>query len=435
MLSNLAVLFVPMAMAAMNTTTPRGSQVIQIPSANSSQVEICIIPKKYPNALYTDKDLKNEQELCSLAGVEPVALCPKTVSTNPAVEFYSIPEGMTVAQVEAKSCKVEDSKKLAKYKASISCSYTPSLLSYYHISKILGNVLQVPSVVVRTMDLEKHKKIASKAEGMVTESLLKTIWTGYSTHLKAGASSSKKDALLTSDIKQSYGALQQNPRSEEKYSEMFFSAKGAETRADAFRNRSPIYALLKDQRDVRSLVGNQFNPANVQKFLQMQNVADMIVMDTMLNQQDRFGNVHYTTNYFYMDTANGMSVKQKAKMKPEEIRETGAIAIKSMMLKDNDCGVTKDNLAKKAKLLQGLSHMNPETYKRLMRFYQDVVQDRARGFFKDETLMTDVDYASMKSNLGEMVQMLKKSCQAGTLKLDLDMDSHFANKPLTQSCE
>ena len=216
---------------------------------------------------------------------------------------------------------------------------------------------------------------------------------------------------------------------------MFFSARGTETRADAFRNRSPIYALLKDPRDVRSLVGNQFNAANVQKFLQMQNVADMIVMDTMLNQQDRFGNVHYTTSYFYMDTAHGLSVKQKAKMQAGEIRETGAIALKSMMLKDNDCGVAKDNLAKKAKLLEGLSHMNPETYKRLLRFYQDVAQDRARGFFKEETLMTDVDYNSMKSNLGEMVQILKKSCQAGTLKLDLDMDAHFANKPLTQDCE
>ena len=201
MLSNLIMLMVPMAVAAMSTTTPRGSQVIQIPIANSSRAEICVIPKKYPNAIYTDKDLKNEQELCSLAGVEPVALCPKMLSTNPAVEFFSIPEGMTAAEVEAKSCHVQDSKKLAKYKASVSCSYTPSLLSYYHISKILGNVLQVPSVIVRTLDLEKHKKIAAKAESLMTESLLKTVWTGYNAHLKAGRASSKKDLLVTTDFK------------------------------------------------------------------------------------------------------------------------------------------------------------------------------------------------------------------------------------------
>lgn len=432
MLSNLMLLFVPLTMAALNTSVNRGSQTVQIPT--NSQAEICVIPKKYPNAKYTPKDLKNEQELCSLAGVEPVALCPKMVSTNPAVEFYSVPEGMTAAQIEAKSCNVEESKKLAKYKSSISCSYTPSLLSYYHISKIMGNVLQVPSVVVRTMDLEKHRKLANKAVASLKEGLLKTVWEGYRSHLMAGASSGKKDLLFTSDVKQSYGALQQNPRKEEKYSEMFFAAKAPQTRADAFRDRSPIYALLKDKRDLRTLVGNQFTAANVQKVVQMNDVANMIIMDTMLNQQDRFGNVHYTTEYFYVDTTNGADVKHESKMTADEARKAGAVAVKLMMLKDNDCGVAKENSAKKARLLQGLAHINPDVYHRLLKFNSELSTSETHAFFKDETLMTDTDYNSMKQNLGEIVQTLKSSCQAGTLKLDLDLDSHFANKPLNPNC-
>ncbi|WP_413290863.1 hypothetical protein [Bdellovibrio sp. HCB337] len=437
MLSNLMALFVPMTMAALNLSTPRGEQIIKIPAANSSQSEICVIPKKYPNAVYSPKDIKSEQELCSLNGTQPAALCPKMVSTNPAVEFYSVPEGMTASQVESKRCDVEGSKKLAKYKGSISCSYTPSLLAYYHISRILGNVVQVPPVVLRTMDLKEHREIAAKAAVAVPakDSLLKQIWQGFSNHLNAGASSSKKDALFTSDFTQSYGALQQNPRNEEKYTEMFFSAKAPQTRAEAFGARSPIYALLKDSSSVKSLVGTQWTASNVQKLLQMQNVADMIVLDHMLSQQDRFGNVHYSNTFYYLDSSTGTpELKRNNKMDENEVRATNAVMVKHMMLKDNDCGVTKDNAAKKAGLLKRLSHISPSTYARLLRLNADMSTEATRTFFMDETMMTKADYSLVKENLSEIVQTLQKACKEGTLKLDLDMDAHFANKQINQSC-
>ncbi|HEY8272830.1 MAG TPA: hypothetical protein VIG33_18195, partial [Pseudobdellovibrionaceae bacterium] len=166
-----------------------------------------------------------------------------------------------------------------------------------------------------------------------------------------------------------------------------------------------------------------------------QNVADMIVMDTMLNQQDRFGNVHTTNSYIYLDSSEGVSVKLKNKMTETEVRSTGAVLVKNMMLKDNDCGVAKENAAKKAGLVQGLSHISPETYARLLKLQVEVSQETTKSFFKDETLMTDVDYASMKQNLSEIVQTLKKACREGRLQLDLDLNGHFANKPLNQSCE
>lgn len=438
MLSQLFLLFVPLSMATLNTSQYFGEEIIKIPVSNSSAAaEICVIPKKYPNAVYSEKDTVSEQQLCSLAGVEPVALCPKLVSTNPAVEFYSVPEGMTATQVEVRGCKIEGTKKLAKYKGSISCSYTPSLLSYYHVSRILGNVLNVPPVVVRTMDLSAHKKIAVKANAALVNSrdeLLKKIWSGFLSHLKAGSVSSKKDALFTSDFTQSYGALQQNPRDEAKYSEMFFSAKDGETRADAFRARSPVYALLKASQPLKALVGNQFTKSNVQKVLQMQNVADMIIMDTLLNQQDRFGNIHAMDVYLYVDYAEGGNVKLKNEMTEEEMRSTGAVLVKNMMLKDNDCGVAKDNVAKKARLVQGLAHISPQTYARLLKLHSDATQEFTKSFFRNETLMTAGDYASIQQNLSEIVQTLKKACREGRLHLDLDLDGHFANRPVNQSC-
>ncbi|MGZ3748444.1 MAG: hypothetical protein ACXWRE_13730 [Pseudobdellovibrionaceae bacterium] len=439
MLSQLFLIFVPLSLAALNISVQRGEQIIKIPVTNSStETEVCVIPKKYPNAIYSDRDITTEQQLCSLGGLEPVALCPKLVSTNPAVEFYSLPPGMTKEQAEAQGCKLKNSKKLAKYKGSISCSYTPSLLSYYQVSRILGNIGQVPPVVIRTLDLQTHKKIAVKANVLLVNSkanLLKKNWSGLLTNLNAGAGSSKKETLFTSDFVQSYGALQENPRNEEKYSEMFFSAKAGETRADAFRNRSPIFALLKNKNPLSSLVGNQFTASNVQRVLQMQNVADMIVMDTLLNQQDRFGNIHFTNSFFYLDSSEGLKVKSENIMTEEEILRTGAVQVKNMMLKDNDCGIAKENVAKKARLIQNLSHMNPETYARLLKLQMETSQESTKRFFMNETLMTEKDYSSFQQNLGEVVQTLKKACHEGRLQLDLDLNGHFANNAVNQSCD
>lgn len=437
MFINFLALMLPAALATMNPSTPRGEQIIPMANAKS---EICVIPEKYPGADYSERDLKMEQKLCSYDNTFQVAMCAKLVSTNPAVEFFSIPEGMSAAQVEQKRCEVEGAKKLAKYKGSISCSYTPSLLAYYHVSRILGNVVQVPPVVLRTFDLNTHQKIASKANAVLAGNtrldLLRQIWAGVSRHVKAPAKSSKKHELFTDDLKQSYGALQENPRKEEKYSEMFFGARGSETRADAFRARSPVYRLLADRRPLRSLVNNRWEAKSVQIVQQMKEVADMIVLDTMLNQQDRFGNVHYTTAYYFLDSAKGgMKVESKSKMDEADARSKNAVLIKEMMLKDNDCGVAKENLAKKARLLEGLSHISPMTYSRVLKLNRDLQQKEARDYFMKETMMTASDIQNIAKNLQEISTSLQNACRNGRLQLDLDLDGHFANTPLQQNCE
>jgi hypothetical protein len=434
MLLNFVAILVPVTMAGMTTTYNRGTQIVHIPSAGAT--EICVIPKKFPDAKYSKKDLEKEQELCSFGGVTPVALCPKIASTNPGVQFHMIPQGMTAAQVEAKTCQVDGAKMLAKYKGSTSCSYTPSLIGYYHVSRILGDILQVPPAVLRTMDLKKHQQIAAKGLSITKSgSLIWQTWDSYAKKLAAGSAGKYKDDVLTSDFKQSYAALQENPRNEERYSEMFNGGADTQERAIRFGARNPIYALLKDGRGVRQLVGNSFTVENAQKLQQMKDVSELIVMDTILNQHDRFGNVHYTMKYFYKDPNDAQNIKSESKMKPEEVRQTGAIALKVMMLKDNDCGVSKGNVVKGAKLAEGLRHMNQGTYTRLMKFNAAMESEETRKFFKDETLMTDADLKSVKANLNQLAAMLKRSCQAGTLKLDLDMDAHFAGQPLSQNCE
>jgi hypothetical protein len=339
-------------------------------------------------------------------------------------------------------CEVDAAKKFAKYKSSISCSYTPSILAYYHVSRIFGDILMVPPAVLHTFDIERQRQIAEKAISHLngkSDSLLKQIWEGFNSHLRSPGASAKKDVLFTDDLKQSYGALQQNPRGEEKYSEMFFAARAGGTRAEAFRDRSPIYQLLKDSRSLRSLVGNQWNKQNVQTVQQMRDVSEMILMDYLLGQEDRFGNVHYKESYLYVDASKeGQSVeKMSAKSDAAEVRSRNAILVKRMMLKDNDCGVSgsRENRVKKYRLLEGVNHMNPETYKRLLALSREVSNASTTTFFREETMMTAGDYNTFRTNVAEAVEILQGACRRGKLQLDLDLNGHFVNRPIQQGCD
>ncbi len=430
----LILLIAPVAMATLTPSLPRGEQIV-----SRGMNEICVIPNKLAGGEYSKKDREMEVKICGLeihGATANVAACGKTASTNPAVELFSIPDGMTVAQVEAKACEVDGAKKLIKYKLSTSCSYTPSILGYYHLSRFLGNVNQVPVSVLRTMDTNRHLVIGKKTVAGLNakgqgKSLIAQTWGSLISFITPGSTHAKRDLLMTDDAQQTYGAFQQNPSKEEKYSEMFNGGADQAIRAVNFKTSNVTYKLLQSTKPANIIVSNRFEAANVQKLLQMKNVADMILMDTLMNQGDRFGNIHYTEEYFYLQNGD---VKSEGKMTPEQITQLGAVKVKEMMMKDNDCGINRPNHLKNAGLLAGLAHFNPETYHKLLKLHADLSADAHKSFFKKETMMTEADYNSLKSNVAYAVSTLKNACQAGKLQLDLDLDAHFAGAAVNTSC-
>jgi hypothetical protein len=174
--------------------------------------------------------------------------------------------------------------------------------------------------------------------------------------------------------------------------------------------------------------------------VQLKDAADLIVIDTLMNQQDRFGNIHYLPTYYYID-ANDLSQDGSAKLKssknltPEEVARIGAVQVKTMLLKDNDCGVAKQNVAKQVDLADRIAHIDPKTYLLLLRL--EAVADLAetKEFFVREMLFTLNDYASIRDNLRALANKLHHACLQGDLKLDLDLQTHFSSQAVkSQSC-
>lgn len=426
-------------MLAQATLTPnrpgRGAELIKL-----SRGELCYIPNRLAGAQYSEKDLARERDLCGLNfgtgdAQSTVAVCGKTASTNPALELFEIPAGMTAAQVQAMKCErketatQKDFKKLAKYKSSTSCSYTPSLLAYYHVSRFLGNINQVPPVVLRTVEASVHKTLAEKTYASIAnkQELIAQTWAGLLSVLTKKQAHPKATNVFTDDYGYSFGALQMNPTKEEKYSEMYNGGADQPTRTANFKAKNATYQrLISDAKLVNA--GLKWSAAQAQEVLKMQNAADMILLDTMLSQQDRFGNLHFTLEKYgkVIDKTTGkLEIK---KLDKDDTTATEVVELKRMMMKDNDCGVSKENHLKNGKLLEGLKHFNPETFAKLLKLNKIINTAAGQAYFVNETAMNSTDITNFKANVGYAVSVLTKTCQAGRLTLDLDLDSVFAGQ-------
>ncbi len=430
-----SALYVPLAMATLTPTYPRGEALVEHPVLGKA-AEVCVIPKHLPGFSYKKSDAKQEAELCAMNIGETIAACAKENSTNPGVDFFEAPQGVSAQDFMDKNCTIEGVKgsKEAKYKLSSSCSYTPSILAYYHVSRVLGDVANVPVAVVRTMDLERHISIGERGlKFLESGSLIDQNWRTLLGRLRAGKNYSQADLLFTDGYDQSYGALLKNPKKEEFYKELF---NGGTVREETFKAKNLIYKALINP---KFQVSREWNTANVQAMIQLRDVSEMILLDTILGQQDRFGNVHYFNKYFYRVTEADGRVNVKSEKNLKDIpaaNQAEAVLVKELLLKDNDCGVAKENRVKAARLLDGVAHLDPKTYQNLLKLEKSMALADTKALFKTGMMFTEADFRKVAENVRVAAAMLKEKCESGKLRLDLDIDAHFSGAALpAQSCE
>jgi hypothetical protein len=143
-------------------------------TANSFGREQCFILNHFPDgsgALYRQGDTKKEKELCGVPFEDKgIGLCPKTWSTSPGTIVYDIRESKYNGNPEAfesafcpRQRALKDTvagiDKLASFKQSIngqfhqstSATYAQASALYYHFSRYLNAIVDVPVAVMRTL--------------------------------------------------------------------------------------------------------------------------------------------------------------------------------------------------------------------------------------------------------------------------------------------
>jgi hypothetical protein len=407
--------------------------------------EVCVVPNHMPGGDYSSSDTKSEAELCSYVfhGAGPreadapkvdVAICPKLSSTNPGTDVQELVAGKSREETIAAICKQDDrpTKLLAKFKQSITCSYAPSIIGYYHLSRALGGAGDVKPVVVRTMDLGEHRKLVGEAltilAGQPDDSFPKLSWLSYRSAEASPAASRFKDALYTSDLLQIYGGMQENARGEDKYSEI--NKRGPDSNIAGPFMATAAFQRAADGRPLAQIVGRTLE-ASAQAVVQMSDIAEMLVLDYLMSQQDRFGNIHDYDYFYFPKDGGGVDKVKKSKVDDKEVpMPAGAVPVKKMILKDNDCGgPAKTNQTKNAGLLDKIRHMSPHLYANLRFLAANFGPNTALpNFFASEALFVQNDVDMLRANLAALAPKLHDACVSGHLLLDLDLEGHLAGR-------
>lgn len=463
---NIALLLffvIPKAMALMDLNVSRGEQVFSY-----SKNEVCVIPTKFPLANYTNKDREHELELCQMDFNTNVGVCPKLHNTNPGLEIYKIPTDLTKASLEEKICdkpsNQREGNKIAKYKLSTSCSYTPSILAYYHVSRILGGLLMVPPAVLRTMDADTYLSIPQKGKKTLAQGgTIAATWKAVLKQLNNPTTDKRGPYLFTTDYQQTFGGLMRNAKGEAAWEEISNHAAGDQIERGKAFMKEQVYLDLINPAKASKIVGTEWSQKNVQRLRVMGDASDMLLMDYILRQEDRFNNIAYKLEVTGLvqsdqDHMDVKSIDVKKTDSTEELNKSiqefqtkypgasPAFAIRRIMLKDNDCGVAVESavarigIVEKLKMLESVRHLKKSTYDKLQKFYSYINSPNTASFSKNyfiqETMMTTNDYNQFALNVKRLAEGLKMLCEKGQLHLDLNIETHFGQsyQPGAHNC-
>ena len=398
--------------------TPREREITQHVAPNGT-VELATRPATFPGhpEIYSKKDIEKEKELADIDfyngktndGLD-IVLIPKTYSTSPGLNVHTVklPPGVSrLSYAEAHATKSQPSgdEVIAKYKQTIPnhFTYSPSILGYYHLSRFL-DAGHVEPAIVRTMDLDSHKPLADLGKTKAVGSNNRNQWT----ELRALDDAHSNPRVYTQDGKQLYGALQANPSGEQSYPHLSdLAGAGAFAASSEFAKLTDEKPLKLDYKDG----SGKLNQAAVQQLVQVRDLSDMLLMDFIMSQADRFsGNMHSEKVYLWV--ANGVLETKTKKSDPAKAAEqlkqipSGAVLVDRMIMKDNDAGLISGNSVKSYHLLEKISHMDSKTYDRLLDLQKDLQKPEVAQWYQTEILFAPADFDTMKDNVDQAVAIL-----------------------------
>ena len=417
----------------------RGQETVNHTAPNGT-IELAIRPAFFPghSAIYSERDIEKEKELAAIdfysgktkEGLD-IVLIPKTYSTSPGLNIHAVklPDGVnrfSYAAAHAAKAHSSADKVIAKFKQSIPThfTYSPSILGYYHLSRFL-DIGHVEPAIVRTMDVTAHKPLADLGKSKATGSNNRQQWT----ELRALDDAHNNPNLYTKDGKQLYGALQANPAGEEPYPHLSELGGAAAFAASAefggVISPNPLKLNYKDAN------GNLIQ-ATVQQIVRIKDLSDMVLMDFIMSQADRFsGNMHCKKVYLWIE--DGLLKQESKKSDPakaaEQLKQVppGAVQITRMIMKDNDAGLISGNSAKTYHLLEKVGHMDPNTFNRLLGLQSELQKPEVAQWYQTELLFTPSDFKTVKDNVDQSVSILGPR-KGKTLFLDASVSEALGAK-------
>ena len=419
--------------------------------------ERCVMLARMPGGHYRQAEESAERALCAINFYDGThALCPKLFSTSPGTLVYDLADGpyaRRAADFEREVCPkghivtTEAVHGAISFKMSVntretSATFANASFIYYHFARWFDAAVAVPPAVLRSMDKDQHlQRVARSGEAVsATRPPLKMLHAGWATVVRAErdpGSYTPTDELFSADRKQVYGVLlhPEGHRYGEEVNGSRSSGWGDGQSLD-FQKTAPFVALATDQPLAQAIrqglaTGHAANaiPAEVRELQMaywMRELIAIVLLDHLLGQQDRIGNIDYLNHWVWVERGEVLQRAASGRQPPADIAEFKPRLIKRTVLGDNDAGVRVSyaNYTQRTGMLDKLRHFDPKTYSQLMAMARDFA---ARGALHEHVRssygFSAAEFERLAGNVRQAAALLQANCRAGKLRFDLDPEA------------
>ena len=120
--------------------------------------------------------------------------------------------------------------------------------------------------------------------------------------------------------------------------------------------------------------------------------------------------------------------------------KNGEVLVRETILKDNDCGISKENMMRKVGALEKVRHMNAKVYRQVQKLADYVRTAEGDRYFESELRIGHENFDSstkshnIRNNIITAAKILRENCESGRLNLDLDLEGLMADPNYKESC-
>jgi len=426
-----------------------------------------------PGARYSTQDEETETHYCSIELYRSdIALCPKSWSTSPGTILYNlqtIPFSGTSAEFERTACSEQKKyKKLLKYKQTMnevdtSGTYSTSSLVYYHLSRFLDATIHVPVSVYREMDRQAHlERVTESGISMGLSGMIGAGWKHLYDAESRESNYSPLEHLFTRDRQKIYGIFISGVG--ERYGPEINgirSAWGVPQNLDF--QETPAFRALRSELPFRNAIRQVLNSygaylttapntsatkalleslaktypkMNVPQMVYwMKELSEIAVLDFVLTQQDRIGNIDYEWVWYWREgnqlrsqtVGSDLPLDRKSEVPmPPGLSAKSPLLLQRSHLNDNDAGTYTRyaNYTKKTEMLEKIRHLAPATYVRLKELAMDFrKKGRLYRYFEGKFGLSPGDLAGLVRNTELAFGILQNQCRKGSIRFDLDPEA------------
>ncbi len=399
--------------------------------------------------LSVESDVARERAYCAIdfAGGS-TAICPKTWSTSPGAVLYDLAGTAwagRAAEFEVQHCgpggNARDvaSRELTLFKNTLngretSGTFAPASLLYYHLSRLLQTRTQVPVAVPVSFDVPRYRArivepgLNYSADG--SRRMLHAGWLEMDAAMAAPGDYPHARELFIANGSRLWGVflLPEGRRYGAEFNGTRESGWGEGQNRD-FQRTAPFLALRTDapldeavqqgiaeaRRDPAMATALAEGVSAAQVAWWMHELTEIVLLDFILGQQDRIGNVDYVKRWVWMLDGRLHSAERR----PDS---AAAHLLRRSVLNDNDAGARSGyaNYARSTGMLEGWHHMDADLYRRLQSLASDFeANGPLAAAIRQRYRLSARESDRIITRGREAAAILARRCAAGELRFDL----------------